>query len=284
MILIKGDFTMENNYYFEFDCYTLNKKSRLHYPFPLRLADKFKNLLFRNNSHTLLGPEGLTIDKMAQKIKNIEARVSWDQKLQETSYVVFDCETTGLQPFKGDRVISIGAVKIEHGLVRTDEIFEQLVNPERPIPKTASHITGIDDEMVVGKPNIYEALLEFLSFSGGSILVAHNAAFDLTFLNTALCRLAPLRIPNPVIDTYTLARSILPDMFEYSLERLAAKYDIQIEGRHTAVGDSLVTAELFLVLLEKINCMGINTLPQLGSFMEWQKSNEKLHKPQEGGF
>ncbi len=275
---------METRYYFEFDCFTLNRKARLHYPLNRRITDTFKNIIYRSNSHALLGPEGLAIEKLGQKIKNVESKIDWDQNLQNTTYVVFDCETTGLQPFKGDRIISIGGIKIENEKISPAETFEVLVNPERPIPRTARDITGISDEMVADAMNVYEALLKFFDFAGSSILVAHNAAFDLTFLNIALCRLAPLRVPHPVIDTYILARSIFPDMFEYSLERLCKKLDIPIKGRHTAIGDARVTAELYLDLLERLGSKRIHTLQQLRGYMEWYKNNEKLHKPLSGGL
>lgn len=265
---------MQINYYYETDCYTLNKKAHLHYPFRYKIVN-FMGKYFSLNKKNTLSPElqdEIAI-MLAKKIQNIGNNVDWEQSLRDASYVVFDTETTGLQPLKGDKIISIGAVIVEGGTVRNNRTFEQLVNPFRPIPPTASLITGITGTMVSDKPSVHQALLDFLDFAGSKILVAHNAAFDLAFINIALCQAGPLRILNPVIDTYLLAKSLLPDMIEYSLESLTRRYAIEIEGRHTALGDALMTARVLLHLLRLLEKKEVYTLSQMIHFLSYQRTN-----------
>ncbi len=260
---------MEVNYFFEPDCYMLNRKARFHYPVHLRMVDfveKYFGLNLFNQNIALSEADEDTKKKLVQKIKMNGSRINWDEDLREASYVVFDTETTGLQPFKGDKIISIAGVITEHGSVHEDKLFDRLVDPGRPIPTTASHITGITNAMVADKPNIISVLLDFFSFVEGRVLVAHNAAFDLAFLNVALTNCAPCRVLNPVIDTYTLARCLIPDMFEYSLESLVKRFNIEEKERHTALGDSLMTSHIFVRLLELLEKQGVSTLNHLCSF------------------
>ncbi len=264
---------MHVDYFYEVDSYSLNRDARLCWPLHCRLVHYTRKLLPGLNSE----PEGINnedweiANNIIAKIKKIEANVDWQQNLHETSYAVFDTETTGLTPLRGDKIISIGTVLIEEGKVNKEKIFDRLVNPMRFIPPITTEITGITDEIVGGKPTIYPVLRDFLEFAGSRILVAHNAAFDLSFLNLALCRLSRMRIPNPVIDTYLLSKIILPAIIDYSLESLTKKFGLKMEKRHTALGDSLMTAELFLCLLEILKEMEIYTLDQLTTYMLQQK-------------
>ncbi len=269
---------MEVSYYFEPDCYTLNRKARFHYPFHRRLVDFVEryfglNMFNRKIAHSEADED--TKKKLVQKVRTNGNHVDWEQNLHDASYVVFDTETTGLQPFKGDRIISIAGIIIEKGVVHQDKTFNRLVNPERPIPTTASHITGITGSMVTDQPNIISVLLDFFSFVEGRILVAHNAAFDLAFLNVALSFCAPCRVLNPVIDTYTLSRCLLPDMFEYSLEGLVKRFEIEEHERHTALGDSIMTANIFAMLLQLLEQREVLTLNHLCHFFSSQREAYK---------
>ena len=267
---------MDVSYFFETDCYTLNRKARFHYPFYRQLVDLMEryfglNLFNQNIAHSEADED--VKKKLVQKVRMNGSLVDWEQNLQDASFVVFDTETTGLQPFKGDRIISIAGVITENGFTQNDTIFDKLVNPGRPIPTTASHITGITNAMVSDKPNIISVLLDFFTFTEGRILVAHNAAFDLAFLNVALSRCAPCRVLNPVIDTYTLAKSLLPDMFDYSLERLVNRFDTEEHKRHTALGDSIMTAHIFARLLEMLEKKQVYTLNHLCHFFSSQRDS-----------
>jgi DNA polymerase III subunit epsilon len=260
---------MQVRYFYEIDCYNLNRRARLYYPLTHRLVDFFHRFFAINLDGTLDSAQktNTTTGKIVDRIKCVSPQIDWDQNLMDASYVVFDTETTGLQPFKGDRIISLGGVVVENGEIKKDKTFEQLINPQRQIPRTASEITGITSPMVSDKPTLYEVLPDFLDFVGNRTLIAHSAAFDIAFLNIGLCQLAPIRILNPVIDTYLLSYSILPDMIEYSLESLAKRFEIEIKDRHTALGDSFMTAELFLNLLEQLTEKGIYTLNQLSKYL-----------------
>lgn len=265
---------MDISYYFETDCYTLNRNARLHYPFHRRLIDFMErhfglNMFNQNIAHSVADED--IKKKLVQKVRMNGSQFDWEQNLRDASYVVFDTETTGLQPFKGDRIISIAGIITENGSAQNDKYFNRLVNPERQIPTTASHITGITNAMVDNNPNIFSALLDFFTFAEGRILVAHNAAFDLAFLNVALSRCAPCRVLNPVIDTYTLARCLLPDMFEYSLESLVKRFGIEEHKRHTALGDSIMTANIFTRLLEILERKQVLTLNHLCQFFSSQR-------------
>ncbi len=160
---------------------------------------------------------------------------------------------------------------MEKGVINTDTVFDKLIDPLRSIPPCSTNITGITDSMVSGMPTLFQVLPEFLDFIDNKILIAHYAPFDMAFLNIELGRYAPLRILNPVIDTCLLAQSILPGMFEYSLESLLKRYGIEVKGRHTALGDSLMTAQLFIKLLEKLAEKEIFTLKQLCQFLARQR-------------
>ena len=181
----------------------------------------------------------------SDKIHAVLTDTNWEQKLSEASYVIFDTETTGLQPFRGDRITSLAAVIVEKGVIQ-DRSFNVLVNPQRPISAASSRITGITDGMVSDKPTLHEVLPDFLDFIGNKTLVAHCAAFDLAFLNAELLPDCPARILNPVIDTYLVANIMLPEMKSCS-ENLVNRLGLQMKGRHTALGDSLMTAEIFLL-------------------------------------
>jgi len=265
---------MQVRYFYEIDCYNLNRHARLYYPLTHRLVDYFHKLFAINLNGTMntAHKSNTVTGKIVNKINCISPEINWDQNLMDASYVVFDTETTGLQPFKGDRITSLGGVVIENGEIKKDNTFEQLINPQRPIPTTASEITGITSSMVSDKPTLYEVLPDFLDFVGNRTLIAHSAAFDIAFLNIGLCQLAPIRILNPVIDTYLLSHSILPDMIEYSLESLAKRFEIEIKDRHTVLGDSFMTAELFLNLLSQLTEKGVFTLNQLSKFLMDQRN------------
>ena len=127
------------------------------------------------------------------------------QKLRDT-YVVFDLETTGFSPVK-DKIIEIGAVKVEEGKI-TDK-FSTFVNPKVPIPFEITRLTSITDEMVMNAPTIEEVLPEFLEFIDGAALVAHNAGFDVGFIEQN-CRYQDIQPDFTSVDTVALARILLP--------------------------------------------------------------------------
>ena len=183
-----------------------------------------------------------------------------DRPLAELSYTVFDTETTGLDPAGGDEIIQIGATRIVNGRLLKHESFEQLIDPRRPLDPASIAVHHITPEMLEGQPTIAEVLPAFHRFAHDTVLVAHNAAFDMRFLQLKEEKLR-IRFDQPVLDTLLLAAFLLPNQ-EHSLEALALYFGVRVFGRHTALGDALVTAEIFLKMIPLLAEKGVVTLRQ----------------------
>ena len=183
-----------------------------------------------------------------------------DRPLAELSYTVFDTETTGLDPTGGDEIIQIGATRIVNGRLLKHESFEQLIDPRRPLDPASIAVHHITPEMLEGQPTIAEVLPAFHRFAHDTVLVAHNAAFDMRFLQLKEEKLG-IRFDQPVLDTLLLAAFLLPNQ-EHSLEALALYFGVRVFGRHTALGDALVTAEIFLKMIPLLAEKGVITLRQ----------------------
>jgi DNA polymerase III subunit epsilon len=184
-----------------------------------------------------------------------------ERLLSELAYTVFDTETTGLNPSEGDEIIQIGATRIVGGKLRRQECFEQLVDPQRSIPAAGIPIHGIEPEMVQGQPTIDRVLPAFHAFAQDTVLVAHNAAFDMRFLQLKEARTG-VRFEQPVLDTLLLSAVAHPNQESHGLEAIAERLDVAVMGRHTALGDAMVTAEVFLKLVPLLQAQGILTLGQ----------------------
>jgi DNA polymerase-3 subunit epsilon len=183
-----------------------------------------------------------------------------ERNLTDVTYTVFDTETTGLNPAQ-DEIINIGAVRIVNGRLLRQEVIDYLIDPRRAIPAVATSVHGITNEMVRGRPAIDETLPRFARFAEETVLVAHNAAFDMRMLQN--CEAATgVRFINPVLDTLLLSAVVHPDETDHSLEAIARRLGIDVMGRHTALGDAIVTAEVFLGLIRLLADQGITTLGQ----------------------
>jgi DNA polymerase III epsilon subunit family exonuclease len=179
--------------------------------------------------------------------------------LRRLTYVVFDMETTGLNLSGGDEIIQIGAVRIVNLHLLHDEAIDQLIDPRRPIPEESVAIHGITSVMVAGQPTIDQVLPHFRSFVDGAVLVAHNAAFDMRCLQLKE-KQSGLRFDNPVLDTLLLSSLVHPHQDIHSLDGIARRLNLTIVGRHTALGDAIVTAEVLLKLIPLLEAQGILTL------------------------
>ena len=184
------------------------------------------------------------------------------RKLAELRYVVFDTETTGLRPSEGDEIISIAAVRCSGGDVDEADAFTRLVNPGRPIPRASIRFHGITDQMCSGERPIGDILPAFHAYVGDAVLVAHNADFDMTFLRLKEAETG-IEFANVVLDTLLISVFLDPVSQNHSLDAIAERLGVAVEGRHTALGDSIVTARVFCKLLMRLEARGIATLGQV---------------------
>ena len=201
----------------------------------------------------IYGVEGYLVDDSKQIVTNPKG-----QGLDET-YVVFDLETTGFSPVK-NKIIEIGAVKIEHGKI-TDR-FSEFVNPKTPIPFRIENLTGINDSMVIGAETIEEILPRFMDFCEGAVMVAHNAGFDMSFIKRNAQELGYER-EYTVVDTVGLSRLLIPEISKYKLDNVAKALKIPLENHHRAVDDAECTAQIFLKLLDKLKAQNIDNLDRI---------------------
>ena len=181
------------------------------------------------------------------------------RNLSELSYTVFDTETTGLEPSAGDEIISIGAVRIVNGRVIHNEVFDQLIATDRPLSPESIRIHGIQPAMLKGQPRIERVLPRFHRYCEDTVLVAHNAAFDMRFLQLKEATTG-IRFTLPVLDTLMLSAVVHPNQQVHDLEAIAARLGINVIGRHTALGDAILTGKIFLKLIPLLAAQGITTL------------------------
>jgi DNA polymerase-3 subunit epsilon len=180
--------------------------------------------------------------------------------LADLTYVVFDTETTGLLPDQGDEIVQIAAVRIVNGKRVDAEVFDMLVDPGRPIPAVSTAVHGITGAMVQGAPDIAMAGRAFHKFAEGAVLIAHNAPFDMAFLRRHEGRIGAT-FNHPILDTVLLSAVVFGQHETHSLDALTHRLSITIpeEARHTAIGDSLATADAFLKLLPMLQARGLLT-------------------------
>lgn len=202
----------------------------------------FQEILFPSDSDESFGSQG---QLFLQKV--LRHHLAPESLVQNHPVVIFDFETTGLDVYR-DRIIEIGAIKYVKGERVGD--FSFLINPEMPLPEIITKITGITDDMLVGKPLIEEVLPEFLQFIDKSVLVAHNAEFDLNFLRSVSSRLG-YQIEYPCFCTLKMARLLLPDLESKNLDTLAKHYNLSFAARHRSIGDCEVTGSVLSALLAK---------------------------------
>lgn len=264
-----------------------------HYIEPLRkLVDDIKVMDLVNPSHRLTVQGGGDIERLAAAVNQVldraqslrEAAIPHVQEdrtppaddqhtarpgagevdhtdipLAVLTCTAFDTETTGLQPSAGDEIIAIGAVRIVNGRILHDERFDQLVDPRRPVSEESLRIHGIDDEMLAGGPTIDVVLRRFAVFAQGTVLIAHNAAFDMRLLELKR-EVTGISFTGPVLDTMILSSVVHPHHEDHTLEGVAKRLGVPVAGRHTALGDALMTAGVFLKLLPLLADREITTL------------------------
>ena len=218
-----------------------------HYIEKLDKNDPFK---------VIYGVEGYLVDDLTEIAVNAEG-----QTLDDT-FVVFDIETTGFSA-EADRIIEIGAVKVENGQIT--DTFSTFVNPKRPIPFRITELTSITDDMVIDAPEIEVVLPQFLEFVGDAALVAHNASFDVGFIEQN-CKKQGLRSQFTSVDTVALARVLLPSLSKYKLDVVAKALNISLENHHRAVDDAGATAKIFEKFIEMLKEREIFDLEGINKF------------------
>ncbi|MED3573378.1 PolC-type DNA polymerase III [Cytobacillus praedii] len=184
--------------------------------------------------------------------------------LSEDTYVVFDVETTGLSAVY-DTIIELAAVKIHDGEII--DRFESFANPHHPLSATTINLTGITDDLVENAPEIEDVLKDFHEWTGDAILVAHNASFDMGFLNVGYKKINLGKAANPVIDTLELARFLYSEMKNHRLNTLAKKFDIELTQHHRAIYDAEATGYLLLKMLKDATEKGIEYHDQFNDNM-----------------
>ncbi len=203
----------------------------------------------------IYGVEGYFVDDLNDLVSN-----SRGQSL-DSSYVVFDIETTGINP-KFNTFIEFGAVRIEHGKITY--LFSSFVNPKRPIPYHIEQLTHINDNMVMGADTYEKVLPEFLDFCRGAVLVAHNAGFDTGFVKR-YAQILGLPYDYTVVDTLTLSHVLLHNLGKYTLDRICKFLGVSLKNHHRAVDDAEATAHMFLKLIDILKRDGITDLDQVNA-------------------
>ena len=191
-----------------------------------------------------------------------------DRALRDVTFVVVDLETTGGAPFGGSEITEFGAVKFSGGEVISE--FSTFVRPDGPIPAFITELTGITDEMVSSAPSISHVLPQFFDWVGPhneSVLIAHNAPFDISFLKAAAAKLEYEWPPYPVLDTVKIARHAIDrdEVVNYKLSTLAQFFNTEVQPTHRALDDAQTTVEIFHRILERVGSH-VTTLKELQSF------------------
>jgi DNA polymerase-3 subunit epsilon len=194
----------------------------------------------------------------------------FNQLIPETEFVIFDTETTGLNARKGDRIISISALRLKGGRIDLSDAFHEIINPDRDIPSASAVIHEILPRMVNGKPTIDHILPKFIAYIGSSILVAHHQWLDMSFLNREMTRLYGIPIQNIVVDTAALdhvllakrtpASMIATMKIDSTLGAVAERYHVAVEGLHSSFWDALATAQIFQQMIKEVQGLGILSL------------------------
>lgn len=200
---------------------------------------------------------------------------SRDLPLDGIEWVVFDVETTGFNPIE-EEIIEIGAVKIRDGVIV--DRFSAFVNPGRTIPAKITELTGIDNSMVAGAPTIGQILPDFIRFFAGAVLAAHNATFDLRFLQNALKKTGHSEVIQTItiLDTLNLARVLLKELKNHKLDTLTEHYGVALQNHHRACDDAAATGEILLKMLKSLKSLdeGIRTLDQINELskdIDWKR-------------
>jgi DNA polymerase-3 subunit alpha (Gram-positive type) len=186
------------------------------------------------------------------------------EKINQLDYVVFDIETTGLDPLKNE-ITEIGALKIKGK--ELENVFSHLIKPAKPIPPEITRLTGIDDEIVKDSPLVKEIIPKFIDFIGSSALIAHNAEFDFSFIKAQSEKLGLKPLDNSVICTVKIARYLIPHLQNHKLHTVASHFGLRVQNRHRAIGDVELTFQIWVNFLPMLEEKGIVNKRDLDSLL-----------------
>mgnify|MGYP004501301107 FL=1 len=231
------------------------------------------HLLGRDNPDmkVIYGVEAYLVPDKEKSVKNPRGQV-----LDDATYCVLDLETTGIS-ITTEKITEVGIMKVKNGEV-IDE-FEIFVNPEKPIPQRVVEVTNITDEMVKDAETIDKVFPKILEFVGDSIIVAHNASFDVGFLKHN-AKLLGYEFNNTYIDTLPLAKDLFPDLKKYKLGKIADSLGIEVDVAHRALADVDTTVKVFNVMLKKLKDKGINTVDEVDSATKDPEAQKEEFKKQ----
>ena len=210
-----------------------------------------------NGIKILYGVEGYLVEDNAPIIRDAN-----DKDLSQT-FVVFDLETTGFSN-KNDKITEIGAVKVKN--FEIVDRFNELINPEKDISYKVQELTGITNDLIKDKPTIEEILPRFMEFVGDSVLVAHNAEFDIGFINQK-CKEMNIEFKNKSVDTLMLSRILLPHLKRFKLNNLTKELGVPLHNHHRAVDDAAATAQIFIKFLEMLEKKGAKKLSDVNEVL-----------------
>jgi len=205
------------------------------------------------------------LSKFRGLVKKNHYREKDNYYLRDMRFVVLDTETTGFKPLEGDEIISVGACVVMGDRI-LPERFHKLVNPRRPVPPVVTELTGITDAVLEKADGFSQVAAELMEFLQDSIIVGHSIKFDISFLNYKL-KPYGVSINNYYLDTGVLSKILNTGLRSHSLDSILQHMSIEPAGRHTALGDALLTAGVFLRFLDRLQELKIWTLWDLRSFI-----------------
>ncbi|MDQ0200533.1 exonuclease domain-containing protein [Neobacillus ginsengisoli] len=207
------------------------------------------------------------ISFMRQLQKEMKEKDVLDSPLNELRVVVFDIETTGFYPEKGDQVLSIGAIKMTGHQVHIDDTFYSLIHSELPLSDAISSLTNIQEEQLRTAPEAKEVLIQFFKYVHSDILVAHHAKHEQSFMQRMTWDIMRTRFEHRIIDTSFLIRLSNPTKRSLPLEEICEECGIEIKDRHHALGDAVMTASIWSCYLQKALTMGFKNLREVYEYL-----------------
>jgi DNA polymerase-3 subunit epsilon len=221
----------------------------------------------RFNSSILSGLQGQQNAQNIAFVRQLQREMRKEQpmseRLDQLKVVVFDIETTGFYPDKGDAILSIGAIKIDGGLIDEENVFYSLIFYENSLSEDIAELTGITNEELLAAPPLTQVLLQFFEFAEDALLVAHHANHEKAFLQHASWKQFRTPFKHRILDTSFLFQIADPNLTITRLEDYCTHNGIQVIDRHHALGDARLTAKLWSLYLKKVKQLGIVTIGDL---------------------